>query len=55
MNNNMAINTIYQQLNLKNKISKQEEQKQNHRYREGFDGCQMVGGRGGQWVKRRED
>ena len=29
----MAINT-YQQLNLKNKLSKQEEQRQNHRYRE---------------------
>ena len=37
---------MYQQLNLKNKLSKQEEQKQNHGYREHFDGCQM-GGRGG--------
>ena len=33
-------------MNLKNKLSKQEEQKQNHGYREHFDGCQM-GGRGG--------
>ena len=34
---------IYQQLNLKNKLSKQE-QRQNHGYRECFDGCQMEGG-----------
>ena len=45
MNNKMAINT-YQQLNLKNKLSKQEEQRQNHGYGECFDGCQMGGGRG---------
>ena len=36
----------YQQLNLKNKLSKQE-QKQNHGYGEGFDGCQMGGECGG--------
>ena len=41
MNNKIAMNT-YQQLNLKNKLSKQEEQRQNH----GFDGCQMEAGRG---------
>ena len=35
---------IYQQLNLKNKLSKQEEQRQNHGYGEHFDGCQMGGG-----------
>ena len=41
---------IYQQFNLKNKLSKQEEQRQNHGYGECFDGCQM--GRGvGEWVK----
>ena len=34
---------IYQQLNLKNKLSKQEAQRQNHGYRV-FDGCQMGGG-----------
>ena len=36
----------YQQLNLKNKLSKQE-QRQNHGYRERFNGCQIegVGGR----------
>ena len=43
MNNNMAKIPIYQQLNLKNKLSKQEEQRQNHGYRERFDGCQMGG------------
>ena len=32
---------MYQQLNLKTKINEQSEQKQNHRYRECFDGCQM--------------
>ena len=31
MNNKMTKN-IYQQLNLKNKLSKQEEQRQNHGY-----------------------
>ena len=37
---------IYQQMNLKNKLSKQEEQKQNHGYGECFDGYQMGGGCG---------
>ena len=37
----MAKIYTYQQLNLKNKLSKQEEQRQNQRYREHFDGCQM--------------
>ena len=32
---------IYQQLKLKNKLSKQEEQGQNHGYRDHFNGCQM--------------
>ena len=50
-NNKMAIIHIDQQLNLKNKLSKQEEQRQNHGYRECFDGCQVGGGRG-EWVKR---
>ena len=31
----------YQQLNAKNKVSKQEEQRQSHGYRVCFDGCQM--------------
>ena len=29
---------------LKNKLSKQEKQRQNHGYGEHFDGCQMGGG-----------
>ena len=41
MNNKMAKNT-YQQLNLK-KQTKQEEERQNHAYREQFDVCQMGG------------
>ena len=36
---------VYQQLNLKNKLRKQE-QRQNHGYREHFDGCQMIVGYG---------
>ena len=46
MNNNMAKKNpthIYEQLNLKNKLSKQEEQRQNHGYREHFNGYQMGG------------
>ena len=42
MNNKMAIH-IYQELNLKHKLSK-PEQRQNHGYGECFDGCQMRGG-----------
>ena len=42
---------IYQQLNLKNKLSKPEEQRQNHGLAQHFDGCQMGGGVG-KWVKR---
>ena len=37
---------IYKQLNLINKLSKQEEQRQNHVYGEHFDGCQMGWGCG---------
>ena len=51
MNNKMAKIHIYQQLNLKRKLSKPEEQRQNQGYGEGFDGCQMGGGCGGR-VKR---
>ena len=46
MNNKMAKIQIYQQFNLKNKLSKQEHQRQNHGYEVGFDGCQMGGGVG---------
>ena len=41
----MAIN-IYQQWNLRSKINEQAEQKQTHRCRERFDGCQRGGGLG---------
>ena len=37
---------IYQQFNLKNKLSNQEEQRQNHGYGECCDDCQMEGGYG---------
>ena len=39
----MAKIHIYQQLNLKNKLSKQEEQRQNRGYKESFDVRQMGG------------
>ena len=44
MNSKMTINT-YLSTTEKNKLSKQE-QRQNHGYREHFDGCQMGRGRG---------
>ena len=45
MINKMAKIHKYQQLNLKNKLSKQEKQRLNHGYREHSDGCQIgVGG-----------
>ena len=44
----------YQQLNLKIKLSKQTEQKQNHRYGDHLDGYQM-GSAVGKWVKRGGD
>ena len=50
MNNKMAKIHIYQKLNLRNKLSKQEEQRQNHgygEYREYLYGCQMGGSCGG--------
>ena len=47
MNNKMAIN-IDQQLNLKNKINEQAEQKQTHKYREH---CEAMG-KNGEGIKR---
>ena len=41
MNNEIAINTYLKTIESKDKLSKQGEYKQNHRYREQFDGCQM--------------
>ena len=52
MNNKMAIH-IYQQLNLKNKLSTQEEKRQNHGYGEHSDGCQMEGDYGGMCEEER--
>ena len=43
MKNKKAKIQIYQQFNLKNKLSKEEEQRQNHECGERFDGCQMGG------------
>ena len=43
----MAKIHICQQLNLRNKPSKHEQQRQNHGYRERFDGHQMGGVSGG--------
>ena len=55
MNNFMAKKyKSYQQLNLKNTLSKQEKQRQNHGYRECFDGCQMGGGYGGMGEEVKE-
>ena len=48
MNDKMVIH-IYQKLNLKNELSKQE-QRHNHGHREHFYGCQ-IGGGGGEQVK----
>ena len=45
--NKVAKIHMCQQLNVKNKLSKQEEQRQNHGYREHFDVCQIEGGCGG--------
>ena len=43
MNIKIAKMHSYQQLNLKSKLSKQGEQRQNHEYGKRFDGCQRVG------------
>ena len=47
--NKMTKNT-YQQLNLKNKLSKQKEQRQNHGYGEHFNGCHM-----GRWCGEMDE
>ena len=44
MNNKMAINTYVSTIESKKKISKQEEQRQNHGCGKGFDGCQLTKG-----------
>ena len=40
----MVINTYLSTIEPKNKLSKPEQQRQNHGHRECFDGCQMGGG-----------
>ena len=45
MNKKMVTNT-YLSTNESKKQNKQAEQKQNHRYREHFDGCQIGGALG---------
>ena len=47
MKNKMTINTYISMIESKRKLSKQEEERQNHGYGEGFDGCQMGRGLGG--------
>ena len=49
MNNTTAINTNLSTIEFRKQTS---EQRQNHEYRECFDGCQMGGNCGGEWVKR---
>ena len=44
----------YQQLNLKNKLSKQQEQEQSHRYGDHLEVYQLGRG-GGEWEKRCRD
>ena len=51
MNNKMTINTYLSTTESKNKLSKQEKQRQNHGHGEHFEGCQMGVGVG-DWVKR---
>ena len=53
MNNKWQKIHIYQQLNLENKLSKQEDQRLNHGCREHADGCQAEGrcGRMGEDVR----
>ena len=54
MKNKMAKIHIYQQLNSKTNYPNRKKQRQNHEYGEGFDGCQMGGGkrRMGEEVRR---
>ena len=53
MKNKMAEIQIYQQFNLKNKLSKQAEQEQNHRYGDHLEGYQLGRGKRRMEVKVR--
>ena len=50
MNNKMAKNINLSTIESIDKLSNHEEQRQNHGYRDHFDGCQM-GGSVREWVK----
>ena len=54
MNIKMAINSQLSTTESKNKLSKQAEQKQNHRYGDHLEDYQL-GGRKGEWEKRYRD
>ena len=54
MNIKMAINSQLSTIDLKNKLSKQVEQEQNHRYGDHFQSYQLGEGRG-KWGKRCRD
>ena len=51
MNDKMAINIYLSTIESKKQNKQQAEQKQNHRCREHFDGCQIRRGSGG-WTKK---
>ena len=51
MNNKMAINTHLSAIESKKQNKQKAKQKENHRYRECFDGC-LIGGGSGRWVKK---
>ena len=50
----MTINTYLPTIESKNKLSKQEEQRQSHGYGEHFDGCKTEGGCEGKDEEVRE-
>ena len=54
MNNKMTINTYLSTTESKNKLSKQEEERQTHGYRERFEGSHMGSGCGGMGEVVRE-
>ena len=51
MNIKMATNSQLSTTEPKNKLSKQAEQEQNHRYGDHMEGYQLGGGRGRMWGK----
>ena len=51
----MAINSQLSTIEAKNKLSKEEETKQNHKYGVHLDGGTSWEGEGGEWGKRCRD